>query len=169
MSICPGYESQMCRCVHRSRLVVARLGTLWAHRGWPLRELQRSTCRVHDRSTRPIARFSCDPGDGLSGSDTELRLHDSCYTLCVTEILLHESCNRSSGGSITQCGTFNRGASGDARPATTSRFRPIPMSGETRTCRPVAARRNRTREPLGYEPTGRRLQSPRGSQTYRSR
>ena len=42
------------------------------------------------------------PGDGLSGSDTELRLQDSCYTLCVTKILLHESCNRSSGGSITQ-------------------------------------------------------------------
>ena len=40
----------------------------------------------------------------------------------------------------------------------------------TRMCRPgTPAGRNRTREPLGYEPAGRRLQSPRGSQTRRSR
>jgi hypothetical protein len=75
------------RCVAAStasRLVVARLGTLWAHRGWPLRELQRSTCRVE-----ALARLHASvaiPATASRVSDTELRLHDSCYTLCVTEI-----------------------------------------------------------------------------------
>jgi len=51
-------------------------------------------------------------------------------------------------------------------PACSDPFRcPENQNASTRS----PAGRNRTREPLGYEPTGRRLTSPPGSQTRRSR
>ena len=78
--ICPGHESQMCPHVHR---FTARCCASWHTLGTPgvaYPRASKTTCRVHDRSTRPIAGFRCGPGDGPSGSNTELRLPDSCCT-----------------------------------------------------------------------------------------
>src|SRR3954465_8274025 len=55
-----------------SRLVVARLGTLWAHRGSLSASFKDRLLEFTIEAIAPMAPFSCSPGDGPSGRNTEL-------------------------------------------------------------------------------------------------